>query len=176
MSALQKHLPSRHSENNFWLKYSLLRDGATMHALEAKSGLTRFNILAIETLKGDVFGCFMTKPWVPSNNQYRPAEQSFLWRLKRRRLTDEECEDTPESESEAREDLIEVFHLTGNNELCQLVAHDKIACLCRMPRRANVCCNSSRTTAARLRRRSVGGPISFEVESNRCAHGTCTMR
>mmetsp|Transcript_27328 Transcript_27328/g.74767 ORF Transcript_27328/g.74767 Transcript_27328/m.74767 type:complete len:770 (-) Transcript_27328:1000-3309(-) len=61
MNALQKYLPSRHSANNFWLKFSLLRDGATMHALEAKSGLSRFNIMAIETLKGDVFGCFMTK-------------------------------------------------------------------------------------------------------------------
>ena len=61
MNALQKHLPRRNAQSNFWLKYSLLRDGATMHALEAKAGLSRFNIVAIETLKGNVFGCFMTQ-------------------------------------------------------------------------------------------------------------------
>ena len=61
MDALQKYLPTNCSESNFWLKYSLLRDGASMHSMEAKSGLARNTILAIETLNGDVFGCFMTK-------------------------------------------------------------------------------------------------------------------
>uniref|UniRef100_A0A7S4ATL8 Uncharacterized protein n=1 Tax=Pseudo-nitzschia australis TaxID=44445 RepID=A0A7S4ATL8_9STRA len=61
MNALQKYLPRCNAQSNFWLKYSLLRDGVTMHALEAKAGLSRFNIVAIETLKGDVFGCFMTR-------------------------------------------------------------------------------------------------------------------
>ena len=61
MAALQKHLPFNCSQSNFWLKYSLLRDGATLHAIEAKSGLARNTVMAIETLNGDVFGCFMTK-------------------------------------------------------------------------------------------------------------------
>jgi hypothetical protein len=61
MDALQKNLPMNCSESNFWLKYSLIRDGASMHSIEAKSGLARNTILAIETLNGDVFGCFMTK-------------------------------------------------------------------------------------------------------------------
>mmetsp|Transcript_27328 Transcript_27328/g.74769 ORF Transcript_27328/g.74769 Transcript_27328/m.74769 type:complete len:139 (-) Transcript_27328:564-980(-) len=48
--------------------------------------------------------------------------------MKGRRLTDEEGEDTPESEASTNDDLVEVFPLTGANELCQLVADDKIAC------------------------------------------------
>ena len=60
METLQKHMPTNCSESNFWLKYSLLRDGASMHSLEARSGVSRNTILAVETLKGDVFGCFMT--------------------------------------------------------------------------------------------------------------------
>ena len=60
MNALRKHLPTRCTESNFWLRYSLLRDGASHHSMEAKAGLAKCTIMAIETLNGEVFGCFMT--------------------------------------------------------------------------------------------------------------------
>jgi len=126
MAALQKQLPTNCSESNFWLKYSLLRDGASMHSIEAKCGLARNTIMAIETLNGDVFGCFMTKPWIPSNNHYRMAGESFLWRLKNRRIT--HTADEESHGSEISDDIIDVYPWTGNNELCQLFADDKIAC------------------------------------------------
>lgn len=87
MNALQKHLPTNCAESNFWLKYSLLRDGASTHSIESKTGLARNTILAIETLDGDVFGSFMIKPWISSNNHYRRSGESFLWKLKERRST-----------------------------------------------------------------------------------------
>jgi len=132
MDTLHKHLPTHCTESNFWLKYSLLRDGASTHSIEAKSGLARNTILAIETLNGDVFGCFMTKPWIPTHNHYRRSSESFLWRLKKRRSTTAEDEESPESEAMGSDggddDIIDVYPWTGNNDLCQLFADDKIAC------------------------------------------------
>jgi hypothetical protein len=61
MYALQKHLPQSCERSNFWLKYSSIRDGTSSYSLEVKSGLARYTVMAIETLKGDVFGCFMSK-------------------------------------------------------------------------------------------------------------------
>lgn len=61
MHALQNHLPLCCESSNFWLKYSMVRDGASAYSLEVKSGLAKYTVMAIETLNGDVFGCFMSK-------------------------------------------------------------------------------------------------------------------
>jgi hypothetical protein len=61
MVALQSHLPMACSQENFWLKYSLLRDGTSIVALESKIAMTRNTLVAVETVEGDVFGCFMAK-------------------------------------------------------------------------------------------------------------------
>jgi len=61
MEALHKHLPMSCADTNFLLKYSLLRDGASTTALETRICMSKYTFLAIETLDGDVFGCFMTK-------------------------------------------------------------------------------------------------------------------
>ena len=61
MEALHKHLPMGCADCNFWLKYSLVRDGASIQTLEAKAGLSKDTFMVIETLNGHVFGCFMTK-------------------------------------------------------------------------------------------------------------------
>eukprot|EP00534_Pseudo-nitzschia_fraudulenta_P009109 CAMPEP_0201154114 /NCGR_PEP_ID=MMETSP0851-20130426/14377_1 /ASSEMBLY_ACC=CAM_ASM_000631 /TAXON_ID=183588 /ORGANISM="Pseudo-nitzschia fraudulenta, Strain WWA7" /LENGTH=873 /DNA_ID=CAMNT_0047431429 /DNA_START=290 /DNA_END=2908 /DNA_ORIENTATION=+ len=135
MDALQEHLPMHCAESNFWLRYSLLRDGASMHSMEAKSGLSKYTILAIETLNGDVFGCFMTKPWVSTNNKYRRSVESFLWKLTNRRSArpqtkDEEApelEGTDSNIDEYDDDIIDVYRWSGDNDLCQLFADDKIA-------------------------------------------------
>lgn len=61
MDALHKQLPYSCSQSNFWLKYSLVRDGASIDTLAKKISLSRNAILAIETMDGDVFGSFHTK-------------------------------------------------------------------------------------------------------------------
>lgn len=138
MNALQKYLPTNCKERNFWLKYSLLRDGASTHSLEVKSGLGKYTVMAIETLKGDVFGCFMTEPLMSTNNQYARSGESFLWRLKKRRSVTVEVEEESEALAAAvvrddgassdDDDIIDVYPYTGENDLCMLFAHDKIAC------------------------------------------------
>jgi hypothetical protein len=69
---------------------------------------------------------------MPTNNHYRRSNESFLWRLKKRRgSTTAEDEESPELLLQAAgddDDIIDVYPWTGNNDLCQLVADDKIAC------------------------------------------------
>jgi len=113
MQSLYDHLPDSCLQSNFWLKYSLIRDGASIKSLEMKSGLAQHTVMAIETLHGDVFGCFMSKPWL-KNNQYRHVGESFLWQMNGHRKIEESD--------------VDVFPWTGENNLCQLFRKDKIAC------------------------------------------------
>mmetsp|Transcript_34323 Transcript_34323/g.38429 ORF Transcript_34323/g.38429 Transcript_34323/m.38429 type:complete len:936 (-) Transcript_34323:72-2879(-) len=124
MHALQNHLPLCCESSNFWLKYSMVRDGASAYSLEVKSGLAKHTVMAVETLNGDVFGCFMSKPWIKTNNQYRVCGESFLWRMKKRRTATE----NPELEVIDGNDCIDVYPWTGKNEFCQLFDNDNIAC------------------------------------------------
>eukprot|EP00588_Corethron_pennatum_P035760 CAMPEP_0194348742 /NCGR_PEP_ID=MMETSP0171-20130528/106694_1 /TAXON_ID=218684 /ORGANISM="Corethron pennatum, Strain L29A3" /LENGTH=912 /DNA_ID=CAMNT_0039116105 /DNA_START=156 /DNA_END=2894 /DNA_ORIENTATION=- len=131
MEALHKHLPAICSGSNFWLKYSLARDGASLAVLEAKIALSKHTFMVIETLHGHVFGCFMTKRW-ERRCKYKDDRESFLWRMNNRRIM-------PPSESSVVDEKtlgeiatvegdIEVFPWTGKNDLCQLLTYDKIAC------------------------------------------------
>ena len=60
MKALHEHLPMSCSFDNFWLKYSLVRDGASLMTLESRIVMTKNTFVAIESSAGDIFGCFMT--------------------------------------------------------------------------------------------------------------------
>lgn len=130
MDALQDHLPAAIRGYNYWLKYSLIRDGASLETLDAKSGFSRKSILAVETMDGHVFGCFMGRPW-ERTCRYEASGVSFLWRMKGRRSFDGPSLSTDEQsglEDQARiEEDIEVYNWTGENYLCQLFAKDKIA-------------------------------------------------
>ena len=129
MNALHKHLPTSCSHNNFWLKYSLIRDGASILALEPRIAVSKNTIVAIETLKGDVFGCFMSNPW-RKTNKYEMGGESFLWRMKHRRvaLPDNAIQDEEALNEVARkEGEIEIFRWTGENDDCQLFSNMRIA-------------------------------------------------
>jgi hypothetical protein len=63
MDALTSFLPETLENQNFWLKYSLVRDGASMHTLKQYVRGSANTILAIETTTGEVFGAFTTSPW-----------------------------------------------------------------------------------------------------------------
>lgn len=90
-------------------------------------------ILAIETLDGDVFGCFMSKSW-RRTNRYEMGGESFLWRMKLPRLLEAEASD-PEGfqdialleETAKREEDIEVYRWTGETDDCQLFGDDRLA-------------------------------------------------
>ena len=61
MGVLQNELPIAHRCDNFFLKFSAVRDGFSFAMLEARIFMIPNTIIAIETLTGEVFGCFMTK-------------------------------------------------------------------------------------------------------------------
>jgi hypothetical protein len=115
MDALQDYLPYTKQGEMFWLKYSMVRDGASAQSMLSKSKGSEYTVLAIETLDGEVFGAFTASPWRLTWKFYGTRD-SFLWRLRRRR--------TGKAETRAQEALletdIEVFPFAGNNRNVQL--------------------------------------------------------
>jgi len=122
MESLQAFLPSSESGSNFWMKYSLVRDGASSQTFLQHARGAKYSILAIETLDGEVFGAFTAEPWRKNWNYFGSGE-SFLWKMRKSRR--QKCHsiiDQAQMESE-----IDVFPFTGANHCIQLCTHDKIA-------------------------------------------------
>jgi hypothetical protein len=122
MESLQAFLPASQSGSNFWMKYSLVRDGASMHTFLQYARGAKYSILAIETLEGEVFGAFTAEPWRKNWNYFGSGE-SFLWKMRHSRRN--KCHsiiDQAQMESE-----IDVYPFTGENHCIQLCTHDKIA-------------------------------------------------
>lgn len=63
MDALMSFVPESLENQNFWLKYSLVRDGSSMSTMKRYVRASTNTILAIETTTGEVFGAFTTSPW-----------------------------------------------------------------------------------------------------------------
>jgi len=122
MESLQAFLPGGESGSNFWMKYSLVRDGASLHTFLQYARGAKYSILGIETLEGEVFGAFTAEPW-RKNWNYFGSHESFLWKMRKSRQ--EKCHsiiDQAQMESE-----IDVYPFTGANHCIQLCTHDKIA-------------------------------------------------
>jgi len=58
IDSLRNFLPFSLSEDHFWLKYSLARDGANLQSLYHCVRQSPETILAIETANGEIFGAF----------------------------------------------------------------------------------------------------------------------
>jgi MFS family permease len=135
MKALQGQLPYSCSDQNFWIRYSLSRDGDSFAALEIKILLAKNTIFAVETLQGDVFGCFMTNQW-RKTGQYEMCGESFLWRMKHQRQAlpkaDEDHASLPPQDEHTLDDIarregdIEIYRWTGNDENCQFFSKERI--------------------------------------------------
>lgn len=122
MESLQAFLPTNKSGENFFLKYSMIRDGASLQTLLMRARGIEHSILAVETIDGEVFGSFTGQAWRKSWNYFGTGE-SFLWRMRHSRLeTTNGILDQAQKESE-----IDVFPYTGENEFIQLCTHDRIA-------------------------------------------------
>lgn len=122
MESLQQFFPFAMSDDNFWMKYSLIRDGASFHSLLQQIRGAKYTILAVETADGEVFGSFTSEPWRKNWNYFGTGE-SFLWRMRKSRKT--VCHsviDQAQMESE-----LDVYPWTGENNCVQLCTHDKIA-------------------------------------------------
>mmetsp|Transcript_2879 Transcript_2879/g.4197 ORF Transcript_2879/g.4197 Transcript_2879/m.4197 type:complete len:1291 (-) Transcript_2879:196-4068(-) len=122
MESLQSFLPFAKSEDNFWMKYSMARDGASLHTLLQHIRGATHTILAIETVDGEVMGSFTSAPWRKNWNYFGTGE-SFLWRMRQDRNTP--CYsiiDQAQLESE-----LDVYPWTGANDCVQLCTQNKIA-------------------------------------------------
>lgn len=115
MDALRAYLPFAVQQDNFWLKYSMVHDGASMRVLSHKVRNSARTILAIETDQGDVFGSFTSSPWRLQRNGYYGSGEAFLWRLKKSRFT--RCATV--NEQIQLESDVEVFEWSRNNRNIQ---------------------------------------------------------
>ena len=86
MKSLRKSLPFAVSEDFFWLKYAMTRDGASLQGLYDTVRQSTRTLIAIETVNGEVFGAFISSPWRSYPSFYGSCE-AFLWRMKQSRFT-----------------------------------------------------------------------------------------
>ncbi len=122
MDSLRNFFPYSMSESNFWMKYSLLRDGASFHSMLQKIRGATHTIVAIETVDGEVFGSFTSEPW-RKNWKYFGNGESFLWRMRQSRKTP--CFDV--FDQAKMESELDVYPWSGHNDCVQLCTHDTIA-------------------------------------------------
>ncbi|CAB9517398.1 Oxidation resistance protein 1 [Seminavis robusta] len=122
MESLQSFFPFSKTSDNFWMKYSMVRDGASLHTFLQHARGSKHTILAIETVDGEVFGSFTNEPWRKTWSYFGGGE-SFLWRLRNSRKN--KCHsiiDQANLESE-----IDVYPYTGENHCIQFCTTRQIA-------------------------------------------------
>jgi hypothetical protein len=133
MHSLQPHLPDSKRGESFWLKYSLVRDGAAVFTFLQHLRGTRYSLMAMETVDGEVFGAFVGHPWTIQPSYFGTPE-SFVWRMRHSRTAgDQDHHHVPGDslrEQAQKEADIEVFssqHLISNNDFFQLCQEGRIA-------------------------------------------------
>ncbi len=90
MESLLAFVPEPFAQHNFWLKYSLVRDGANMWNFLRQVRASEVSFLAIETVDGHVFGSFTCQAWRLSQGWYgkQTGEAAFLWKMRHSRDID----------------------------------------------------------------------------------------
>lgn len=123
MDSLLNFVPDHLADDNYWLRFSLVRDGASLDILRRYCRAATHTILAIETTGGEVFGAFASSPWRTHSGGYFGTGEAFLWRMRHGRNTPVHCLfDQARLESE-----IDVCPYTGSNDYIQLCTHGKLA-------------------------------------------------
>ena len=84
-SLMHSSLSTNSSPSNFWLKYSLVRDGPGLWTFLRQVRASAICILAIETTDGHVLGAYTSQPWRLSKGWYGNKD-TFLWKMRRSRL------------------------------------------------------------------------------------------
>jgi hypothetical protein len=122
MHSLQGYLPLAKQGETFWLKYSLVRDGADSAIFLRNLRGSTHTVLTMETVEGEVFGAYTGAPWTIQHDYFGTGE-SFLWRMKGSR------EDTSGSlfERAKREADLEAFKYSFENNIAQICQSDRIA-------------------------------------------------
>lgn len=115
MHRLQDALPYCKRGESFWLKYSLVRDGASLSTFLNKLRGSKYNLMAIETVEGEVFGAFTGEPW-HLDLKYYGSSESFVWRMRHHRGEISKSI----AEQAQRESDIDVFRYSFENQMVQL--------------------------------------------------------
>eukprot|EP00593_Proboscia_inermis_P008828 CAMPEP_0171314094 /NCGR_PEP_ID=MMETSP0816-20121228/48767_1 /TAXON_ID=420281 /ORGANISM="Proboscia inermis, Strain CCAP1064/1" /LENGTH=273 /DNA_ID=CAMNT_0011802535 /DNA_START=102 /DNA_END=923 /DNA_ORIENTATION=+ len=146
MESLEEFVSTAASHQNFWMKYSLVRDGANISTLLKNIRGAKHTIIAIETVKGDVFGSFTSSPWrmTGHSTSHFGSGEAFVWRMRQNRMdihntcqnpTNPKCSKKrdPDAftnsllEQVQMESEIEVFPWSGLNNVVQICKPGKIA-------------------------------------------------
>jgi hypothetical protein len=122
MDSLYTFLPDTLANENLWLQFSLVRDGANLEILKKYVRAARCTILAIETTDGDVFGSFTSSPWRSSYGYFGTGE-AFLWRMRHSRLSP--CHSLLEQAQ--LESEVDIYPYSGLNNFVQLCNESKLA-------------------------------------------------
>lgn len=123
MHALQAALPMQHRGESFWLKYSLVRDGASIVTFLRNLRGSPTTLMAMETVDGEVFGAFTSSAWNIQPSFYGGGS-SFLWRMTHSRAEVA----TSVMEQAKRETDLEIFPSSaGLNRYEQICQQNKIA-------------------------------------------------
>jgi hypothetical protein len=130
MQSFQEHLPYSKRGESFWLKYSLVRDGASSISFLQHLRGSKYTLMAMETVDGEVFGAFCVHPWLVQPSYFGTGE-TFLWRMKHSRILEngEQYHNGTLQEQIQHEAEIDVFPATNHtgNPFYQLCQRDKIA-------------------------------------------------
>jgi len=122
MESLQNFLPPDLSFTNFWLKYSLVRDGPSLPSLLRHVRSSRHTFVAIETVGGEVFGSFTSSPWRKNSSSSgansgdlngNKLEEAFLWRMRRTRAA-KDAQSSVLDQAKLESEL-DVYYWTGKN-------------------------------------------------------------
>ena len=122
IDSLRNFLPYAVSEDNFWLKYNLSQDGASLDALYHSIRQSSKTLLAIETFDGEVFGAFVSSPWRNQKGFYGSCE-AFIWKVKESRFS---AADSVEEQAKI-ESKLAVFKWSQENRNIQMIDRTKIA-------------------------------------------------
>ena len=122
LDALMSFLPDTVLGQNFWLRFSLVRDGASLDTLRRYVRASQYTILAIETPNGQVFGSFTSSPWKNTYGFYG-STPAFVWKMRHSRQT--RCSSL--FEQAQLESEIDVFMADGYHDRIQVCRHDGLA-------------------------------------------------
>jgi len=121
MDKLRANLPFTVADDQFWLKYAMVKNGASLHGLYNSIRQCSKTLVVIETVNGEVFGAFVSSPWRKYSSFYGSCE-TFLWRLRKSRFTPTMSID---EQIELERD-IEVFKWSQENRNIQMSNDNKL--------------------------------------------------
>jgi hypothetical protein len=87
LDSLMNFLPENIAGQNYWLRYSLVRDGASLETLKRYVRAADQTIVAIETPTGQVFGAFCVSPWRNHHSFFGSPQGAFVWKMRYSRRT-----------------------------------------------------------------------------------------